>query len=462
MAQQECTDFQFKQGSLKDILEELAKLYNAETTRKKVFQQLKSYLGAYCAEKYLDAFYQDLDYGRGVSYSGGTIQAVTYAGKCICEAILQSPTDGRSVDTHSKHEGQTCGEKYFNALKECLPKAYAALFFLFFNVSTDCKGIGGGKWNGLKVNGSGHSNYLFEWLTDQDGSDDFIARGYRYGELHGSNDGQKVADPLKKAVSLTPSSTEGSLQNVLCGLMFVCDWDDALTGHACAFLYKFCDEVGKDTGGKLKERLSEVQPTISFENLKRVCGQLKGKLDSLVNGTSGLRAVCQKNTGLFKDLWDDGKFGAYCTWLKDNLKYAIESLNRMSSNPNVWSAQSLEISHTPGPFKYGFVFHDSKWESVKGKAKDYISALTDGGKGSLKELEKCLKGESLKHTYHTQASDLESSSESPSGAAAAGGATAVLGIGGAGFGAAYGFNLFGLKDIMSGVFGAIRGLVVGF
>ncbi|KAK1940754.1 hypothetical protein X943_002971 [Babesia divergens] len=78
MAQQECTDFQFKHETLKEILEELGKLQNADKTKKNVFQQLRDGLNTYCGTAYLDAFYKD--YGSGYSYSyGGSIQALTDA-----------------------------------------------------------------------------------------------------------------------------------------------------------------------------------------------------------------------------------------------------------------------------------------------------------------------------------------------------------------------------------------------
>ncbi|KAK1932160.1 hypothetical protein X943_000295, partial [Babesia divergens] len=186
MSAEECSGIQFKHGSLKDILEELGKLHNTESTKKNVFQQLKSYLGAYCSASYLDAFYKD--YGSGYSYSyGGSIQALTDAGKKISRQILQNPTWADSYsDPHTGHP--ECIQKYFNALKACLPKAYAALFFLFFNVSNDCTSFGGGSWSSLPVNGSDSENSLGQWLTDQDGSgSDFIARKFSQDELHDSN-----------------------------------------------------------------------------------------------------------------------------------------------------------------------------------------------------------------------------------------------------------------------------------
>ncbi|KAK1939087.1 secreted antigen 1 [Babesia divergens] len=442
-------DFEFKHDTLKSILEELGKLHNTTTsTRHKVFQQLRDGLNTYCGTAYLDAFYGSRDYGFGSSMFGGSILLLTQASQKVGDIIFQkSPTGGRVQDPHVSHKGhEDCGEKYFNALKACLPKAYAALLFLLFNVSNDCRKFGGGHWNSMQVNESGNS--LYHWLIGGSGSDGFIARGFSKDELNDSNTGQKVALQLKNAVSLTPSKTEGSLQNVLCGFLFVCSWDDALTGHACLFLHKFCEKVSQDSGDLFRVAFEEKYSGKKYEELKGECSTLKSQLDSLVNGDSKLSAVCQKNTDLFKDLWDNEKFLTYCEWLKDNLHHIIGALQAMPMESSQWSISKVPHGDTAGPFKYGFVFKAS-WDasSSKSKLQEHISKLIGQDSGSLGKFKNFLENPS---------------SGSSAGATAGGVTTGVLGAGGLGFGAAYGFNLFGLKDIMSGVFGAIRGLVVGF
>ncbi|KAK1932139.1 secreted antigen 1 [Babesia divergens] len=379
MSGQETCNFEFKQGSLKEILELLGKLHNTESTKKNVFQQLKSYLGAYCSASYLNDFYKDegSDYGSGYSYSGsGTIQLLTLAGENVSRQILQNPSwTSRFIDPHTGHSGQDCGEKYFKALKKCLPELFPALFFLFFNVSTECASFGGGSWNTLKVKGSGQN--LYKWLIG-DSSDGFIARKFSGGELHISKTGQNVAEELKKAVSLRPGSTEGSLQKVLCGFMFVCSWDPSLTGHACLFLYKFCSKVSAGDGS-LEEKLKGYSG-----KLKTVCHDLQNHLEPFIGGSSGLYAVCHQNTNLFKDIWDDGKFDKYCDWLKRNLHHIIEALQDMSTDCKNWDSDKLQGANTPGPFLYGFVPKDNEWQNdmSHGKLQEPISKLT----ASLKKL----------------------------------------------------------------------------
>ncbi|KAK1935286.1 secreted antigen 1 [Babesia divergens] len=447
MSAEECSGIQFKHGSLKEILEELHKLKDSGF-KQSVFNHLKSGLGTYCGDTYLNAFYKN----EGGGYSGGTIQAVTYAGYDICRQLVKTPPgDGRSVNIHAKHDD--CIKKYADALKKCLPGLYSALYYLYFMCSTECSGIGGGHWSSYSVKGSDSDsgNSLYKWLTDQDGSG-LIKRGFSHGELHDSNTGKNVAEKLKSAVSLTLGQYDGSLQNVLCGFMFVCTWDDALTGHACLFLDKFCKKVMEDVGGtKFKQKFTEACPGGNFKKLQAICRELQTHLQPFTDsyGDSGLRAICKENQELFEEIWKEDSFGEYCKWLKVNLDDIIKALNEMSSNSSPWSADSLRVASSAGTFKYGFVFTrkwDGESESLRDKVKGYISALINGDKGSLEDLKKCLNGDSSANS--------EAITQAPtgtSGATAAGAAGGIFGLGGAGAGAAYATNAFGFQNFISGL-----------
>ncbi|KAK1934355.1 putative RIBOSOME BINDING PROTEIN-1 [Babesia divergens] len=454
--------------TLKDILVELGKLHNATSTRHKVFEQLKIYLKAYCGDTYLNDFYQDLGGSYGPS---GSMKLLTKAGHDICETILQnSPTGGRHDTAHSKHEGKDCAEKISNALKKCLPKAYAALYFLLFMGSEDMNTLQGGQWKDYACNGNdydyrggygyGSKVDLYLWLTDRKGENTGLVKRDFPTSTHdlNSNKGQQVADNIKQIIK---HDSAAALQRVLCGFMFVCKWDDALTGHACLFLSMFCNKVNGDSGNTFQKTFQRTYTSNDSDTFKELCTALKPKLDPFIDGTaSGIQAVCQHNQKLFEKIWNEDKFKEYCEWLKTRLDSIIQSLNTMSSDSSQWNSSNLKDASSAGPFKYGFVFKDKSWEdgNINEKLSPLITSLTGGESGSLKSLLQCLNGNGAPTSERITTEPAKSSS----GAAAAGGATAVLGIGGAGFGAAYGFNLFGLKDIMSGVFGAIRGLVVGF
>ncbi|KAK1940199.1 hypothetical protein X943_001814 [Babesia divergens] len=419
MSEKGTCNFEFKHETLKEILEELYKLHGMDQTKPKVFQQLKSYLKAYCGVSYLNDFYGSRDYG--VSSYGGSILLLTYAGEKVSEAILKStPWASQIQDTHKDHTGQTCGGKYFNALKKCLPKTFAALFFLFFNVSNECKGFGGGSWNSLPVNGSGQN--LKNWLIGGSGSD--LPGGFSGGDLNTSKTGKNVADALKKAVSLKPDTNEGPLQKALSHLLFSCPWDDALAGHACLFLDKFCDKVLEGSESFLKGPYKEHSGAF-----KDVCSALKSDLQPFIDGSSGLSAVCHGNTNLFEDLWDDRKFSDYCEWLKRNIYRIIASLVSMSGESPGWNLSTIQNAYSAGPFLYGFVPKDKSWMThINSKLPKAITPLT----ASLEKLEKALQTSST--------------------AATAGGVTTgVLGAGGLGFGAAYATNAFGFQNFITGL-----------
>ncbi|KAK1933774.1 secreted antigen 1 [Babesia divergens] len=436
-------NFQFKQGSLKDILEELGKLQNADNTKKKVFSQLRDGLNTYCGNGYLEAFYGDQSgmYGStsGVSYAGGgTIQALTDAGKKISRQILQNPTwADRHEDPHADHD--KCIKKYSEALQACLPKTFAALFFLFFNVAKECASFGGGSWNTLKVKGSGQN--LYKWLIE---SDSDLPGGFSQKDLNTSKTGKDVAEKLKSAVSLKPDTYSGSLQNVLCGFMFVCKWDDALTGHACLFLSTFCSKVNNNLEAQVKEKFKG-----NSETFKNICNTLVPHLNPLVYGSGfdsdlGLRAVSHGGAP-FDTLWDDAKFSEYCDWLKTILEALKKSLEKMSSEASSkWSSSALQNSESAGPFKYGFVFTNGNWESQQREIQKYVSTLTGDGHGSLNSLLKCLKGEYSAISQH-QSGDTTGNP----GATAGGVTTGVLGAGGLGFGAAYATNAFGFQNLIT-------------
>ncbi|KAK1932191.1 secreted antigen 1 [Babesia divergens] len=414
-------------GSLKDILELLEKLNDASSLKKSVGQKLVQDVKKYFKDT--DQFYKD-------SRSSGFLSTVFSNAYGIRSTILKN---SRTYDkyknlndgAHESHEDQECGEKISEALKKCLPKAFSVLFFLYFMGSNRLGDISGGAWKNQNVDGSGRSGQkLYQWLTDNRlVTPGLIRRGFLDSELNNSNNGSTVAPLIKQIIK---HDSAGALQKALCYMLFVCPWHDALTGHACLFLHKFCDKV---TGGKsLEESFKKICSNVSFDDLKEVCKNLKENLNPFVSGTSsGLRAVSQQSTSnLFEDLWDESKFEAYCGLLKTILKDLKKSLEKMSQESSAWNPSALSNASTAGPFKYGFIFGNSGWErDIKNRLEGPLGKLLS----SLESLDDCVN-------------DRVSSS---AGATAGGVFTGLFGLGGAGAGAAYGLNLFGFKNFISGL-----------
>ncbi|KAK1935514.1 secreted antigen 1, partial [Babesia divergens] len=290
MTTEQCTDFP-EPESLKEILELLDKLSDARTLKDSVGQKLLEDVETYCKDA--DQFYKDSGSRSGFLWS---VFSNAYG---IRASILQnSGTYDKYNDlesSHGKHE-----DCIAEALKKCLPKAFAALYFLLFMGDKSLGGIQGGQWKNQNVDGSrSFGQNLKNWLTDNRlVTPGLIRRGFSDSELKGSNDGSTVATAIARIIK---HDSAKALQKALSYLLFSCPWDPSLTGHACLFLHKFCDKV---TGGKsLEESFKKICSNVSFDDLKEVCKNLKENLNPFVSGTSsGLRAVSQQSTS---NLFDD-------------------------------------------------------------------------------------------------------------------------------------------------------------
>ncbi|KAK1935867.1 hypothetical protein X943_000071 [Babesia divergens] len=455
---EDCPKFQGPKD-LKDILELLYNLHNssAKEAEKAVCKNFLQDVKTYCRDDYLTNFYNS-------SGSSGFLPSVVEAAYEVHKKITSKVNN--SPYRHIKATDTVCISKSVQALKVNLPKAFSALYYLYFMTSQDCSAIGGATWNSFKVRDTEGSYYLGQWITGMPTvrMEGLIKGGYQPGDLHKSNGGRDIAEELKKAVSIQPSSNDGSLQNALCGLLFACEWEYALTGHACLFLYKFCEKVMEDQSRNVLRGILNGEPSnIKFDVLSSVCTELQERLLPFTDrgaGSSYLNAVCQgDNTSLFDSIWNDAFFVAYCKWLTSSLDNIISALDEMSKKCPTWGTTALNWAADAGPFRYGFVFMNQKWQNelTQGRSSTLQAQITELT-ASLQSLLNCLKGDS---SPTSERITTEPAKSSP-GLTAAGASVGVISLGGAGAGVAYGFNLFGLKDIMSGVFGAIRGLVVGF
>ncbi|KAK1939093.1 secreted antigen 1 [Babesia divergens] len=316
---------------------------------------------------------------------------------------------------------------------------------MLFNCDGGMKTYSLGAWSGQNVNGSGGSGKdLNNWLTKVENlkplTPGLISRGFLGSELKNSNDGSTVAPLIKNIIK---HDNPGDFQKVLASLLFACPWDPSLLGHALCFLYKFCEKVGSDYlqegGESFNQYKEEFERKFngSFDEMQKRCNEVNNGLTPFTLGLGSsethLSPVCQKNTGLFNDLWDDGKFEDYVKWLKENLEKIIEALEKLSTEHTTWTTHSFEHAYTAGPFRFGFVFKDNKWQNDMShrKLQEPISKLT----ASLQSLQK----------------SLENFSTGNPGATAGGVFTGLLGTGGLGAGAAYATNAFGFQNFISGL-----------
>ncbi|KAK1934014.1 secreted antigen 1 [Babesia divergens] len=433
MATQECKSFP-EPKNLKEILELFEKLNGSSTAKKNVGQKLLKDVRKYCKET--TKFYQSGSHSE-------VLWNVFSGAKSIRSTILKNsgtyPKYNDLESSHGKHE-----DCIAEALKKCLPKAFAALYFLYFMGSEDMSTLQGGDWSNQSCNGSGGSkNIFYNWLIDDSLAvtmEGLVKRGfYDVKSNLQSNRGSMIVSYMKMLVTHeNPNGTSaGALQKALCYMLFVSPWDHSLLGHAILFLDKFCSKVNDDSVNAFRGAFEEKYSGKTYDSFKTECKTLKSDLDPFINGSSGLSAVCHDNTNLFDTLWDNDKFLQYCTWLKRNLHHIIEALEKMSGESKTWNLSTIPHGSSAGPFKYGFVFKDIWGDSgYMSTLQEYISKLIDSDSGSLENFKSFL---------------FNPSTPSSAGATAAGAAGGIFGIGGAGAGAAYGLNLFGFKNLVTGL-----------
>ncbi|KAK1935531.1 secreted antigen 3 [Babesia divergens] len=410
---------------LKEILELLAQLNVTDVFKRKVAEKLLDDVQEYCNGP-LDSFYQPSD-----TSSSGFLLDVFKNAQLIRGEIIESSQQSQYGNynngyIHAYHE--SCIKQYAEVLKKLLPKSYSALFFMYFMGSnTDHSGIGGGGWSDQRCDSTGgFKNVFYNWLTDDSTvkMEDLVTRGFSTRDLS-SHNAQEVATAIAKILK---HDSPGPLQKVLLYLLFSCEWDNSLLGHACVFLVKFCDGVMEDREGtKFKEYSGD---------LKTVCQELKSHLQPFIDGSvTYIQAVCKSNSDLYSQRWNPKAIPLYVAWLKDNLDSIIKSLNLMSSECKKWNQNIIRGAQTPGPFRFGFVFK-GPWNNstFSSEVPTLISKLTGSDPGSLVKLKECLG---------------DFSSGSSAAAAAAGAAGGILSLGGAGAGAAYATNAFSLRDIIT-------------
>ncbi|KAK1936020.1 hypothetical protein X943_000982 [Babesia divergens] len=371
-------------GNLKDILELLEKLDGTGySVKNAVGQKLVDGIQKYCNNS--PNFYSPSD--------AGCLQNVFKHAKEIRGKILKNPGEyDKYNDLDRVHAGHTdCAEKISNALRENLPKAYSALYYLYFMGSQELWSDGWGGW--WKNTCNSQVGNLFEWLSDVKGKDSgLVTRGFPRWEYHKltENTGKDVATAIGSTLH---HDNPGDLQKSFFYMLFVCDWDHSLLGHACWLLVKLGDKVEKDSGGKLKRNLTGVQPEISYDKLKSVCGRLNGPLGKFVKGSDQAKicAVSKMDDAdhVIEKIWNGAHFKEYCEWLKGNLDSIIASLNQMLKDSKRWNRSRLRDAESAGPFKYGFVFKDNKWD---GKTNPGVQSAIRPLLASLRELLQCLQG----------------------------------------------------------------------
>ncbi|CDR95740.1 hypothetical protein BBBOND_0208940 [Babesia bigemina] len=312
------------------------------------------------------------------------------------EALLSTEI-AKLGDTYAKLTQQ----EILHVILDCIPKLYAALSFLLYNVSDNYKSVGGGSWANQNATSTGSD--LCKYLTSTNVKDynGIIPGGFNVIELKNQN-GKALVRPLTEAVTREGGVRTGRgkdkqgppnhFTNVLATTLDR-PWQDVNTGNALLLMRAFQDIVVAEgdgsKGGLAKEDWDkDIHP-------KRVCWA------DLYKHFSGSQTP-------FKNVFNDGGFGftgqvynitkkkefaeMFSKWFKTNYQHIKKNLQKMSEKTD---DSDVHLFATTKLYPYGLIFkYDGKthWENtLKTHWSNALSMFNDRGH-ELERLKNILEG----------------------------------------------------------------------
>ncbi|GBE62000.1 ribosome binding protein [Babesia ovata] len=326
-------------------------------------------------------------------------------------------------------------EDISNALLDCHPKFFAAMYFLQYCVNNTFGTLGGGGWEKnypgweedwrtwygtYPKSGGDLQKYLRATVGDEKYSKipGLLPGGFSEGEViyytlgSGYYQGYNMAGNLEKIVS---KGNYNYFRSVFVSSA-VADTGAAIpnTANALSLVRTFCDIVGeadqKDSGAELKPKLEEglkrltTPKSICWKDLQSHCAQLKTKLHTLFNEPKRFDFTGQA-TGL-SDLNKEALAGKAADWLRENLTKVRGKLDKIDTNSDVINnphKDNLGDYFTKNFFPYGFTFgrerHKIRQSDLKDLMRDWSSVINDLKKrtgSDLDRLREILSGEGEK------------------------------------------------------------------
>ncbi|KAK1444129.1 hypothetical protein BgAZ_100350 [Babesia gibsoni] len=398
MAQDLCKTIE-EPKCFKEIIDLMAKIQENSSLRNEVFKVIWYMIHPYIRDSDGKTFYAP---DPAAEYrSTGYIPAIFEASKEIRDTIIVNPalytSFGKYQDLFKNDVGKdVCTENLAQIVINALPDYYASLYLLYFHGLEEMKTAGGGSWSSDSYNVS--NTNLHKWLlaAGYHGND---RGGFSIGAF-GSEIGKAIAGKIKKILT---NKDPGALQNVLFGVNFVVDkWNDALLGHSVLFLHEYCVQI---TADKLDEKVRQQNMD---KEVKDVCQKVKEELSGFVGNSSGvIKAVAERNSNFANNYFDESAFGLYSAWAKVTVKDVITSLKSMNADCESWKKTNIDNADSQGPFKYGFVFMDNKWDdtTTAPTVKDKIKTLIRNGE--FPNLEKLRETISRVRKFHHEDQTVE-------------------------------------------------------
>ncbi|GBE61999.1 ribosome binding protein, putative [Babesia ovata] len=278
-------------------------------------------------------------------------------------------------------------EDISNALLDCHPKFFAAMYFLQYCVNNTFGTLGGGGW---EKNYPGYENKpwlgrndwggdLQEYLRSKDPKDygGIIPGGFGKGEVrYGYSDTKGYAQGTRMYVDLEDIVSKTTYYNFfrsvfVSSAVAYSGVNKENTANALSLVRTFCDivagESDQDNGGELIRQLNEglnrqvhspTRKSICWKDLKDHCAKLMEKLRKLFNKEKRFDFTGQATKLL--DLNKEELAGKAADWLRRSLTTVRGKLQQIRTDEGVLGLQQTDLGEyfTKHFFPYGFIFKD--------------------------------------------------------------------------------------------------------
>ncbi|CDR98125.1 hypothetical protein BBBOND_0406090 [Babesia bigemina] len=256
-----------------------------------------------------------------------------------------------------------------DALLECLPKFFAAMYYLWYNVDVIFKGVGGGGWaEDWPGYGGGLETYLTKAYRSASGSilpGGFELRELRYGRLYANyTQGKKMTTDLRWF--LDKKVEQNYLRDVfILSTCTVFGAESVNTANAICLVGVFCDIVKSGKQDALKEALEKnIKPKcIAWDELKHVCGEIKVTYNNMfTTGPFDHSGVATTASYLRSEVFAE-KFAA---WFRTNFTNIIKHVETMRNQVIDTGAFNYRSFANGVLFPNGVVFKGNDVVQAKG------------------------------------------------------------------------------------------------
>ncbi|KAK1443889.1 hypothetical protein BgAZ_207650 [Babesia gibsoni] len=316
--------------------------------------------------------------------------------------------DKDNFGIYSGHTFSTnCTDNCANLLLKYLPTLHSELWFLLFQTGTEFSRRGGYGWSTDKFGSKHPTSNLHKWLVSNADGVSVIPKGFDNNVL--KEEGLAAHIAPWTGIGLY----QGNPLNYAQYGLFLIDgreFQPANLASFTLFLEEFCRKVNEDEA--FRKRVSDY--AFIGTNIKTVCEKLLEEIKALTGEKilalydkkslyedDGVDAEHVKSLNLDKKIKNnmyEGKLKVeavptYVDWLMKNLKDVMKAFKLLQKDYWQWDKETFDSRESPGPFKYGFIFKDGRWQdSIGWELKNHVLKLTDStDPGSLLSLLRCFE-----------------------------------------------------------------------